>query len=323
MDLTAKKKKMLPRLYTYMIFESNVNYQEQYAKIVLELEEKGILSPKWKSEFSLYLLVKSYFPSAIYQYRTSWLKGQSLDIYVPELQLGVEYQGRQHYEAVEFFGGNEGLEDNQRRDRIKKEKCKEHGIVILEWDYNEKIEDIRLKSKFDELNLILPPKTSLGLDDVYYRKKEQDTRDTVEESNDKIYQYSLEGTFVAAYKNIQEASEKTGIKYFNIQRACKGFRNSAGGFQWRILERESFDNIKPLSKNKNSTNEPQKVMQLDRDGTVIKEYNSIAEAVKATGINSKSIRDVINGKQHHAGGFLWKKRHLRNKQFVFSKRQKD
>lgn len=35
-------------------------------------------------------------------------------------------------------------------------------------------------------------------------------------------------------------------------------------------------------------------------------YNSIAEAVRLTGINSKSIRDAATGKQNHAGGFKWK-----------------
>lgn len=35
-------------------------------------------------------------------------------------------------------------------------------------------------------------------------------------------------------------------------------------------------------------------------------YDSIADAVRQTGINSKSIRDAANGKQKQAGGYKWK-----------------
>ena len=48
------------------------------------------------------------------------------------------------------------------------------------------------------------------------------------------------------------------------------------------------------------------IVQMDDDGNTIHEYGSIAEAVKLSGVNSKSIRDAANGVQKHAGGFVWK-----------------
>lgn len=42
------------------------------------------------------------------------------------------------------------------------------------------------------------------------------------------------------------------------------------------------------------------------DGTIIKEFDTIASVVKEVGINSKSIRDAANGVQKHAGGYCWK-----------------
>ena len=39
---------------------------------------------------------------------------------------------------------------------------------------------------------------------------------------------------------------------------------------------------------------------------LIKKYESIAQAVRETGVNSKSIRDTAKGIQKHAGGFVWK-----------------
>jgi len=47
-------------------------------------------------------------------------------------------------------------------------------------------------------------------------------------------------------------------------------------------------------------------MQMDDDGNLINEFESLSEAIKITDINSKSIRDCCNGKQKHAGGFVWK-----------------
>lgn len=58
----------------------------------------------------------------------------------------------------------------------------------------------------------------------------------------------------------------------------------------------------------NSPNKPQgrAVLQLTDDMTLIMKYESISEAERETGINSKSIRDASKGVQKHAGGFVWR-----------------
>lgn len=48
------------------------------------------------------------------------------------------------------------------------------------------------------------------------------------------------------------------------------------------------------------------VLQLDDEMNIIERFETIAEAVRKTGINSKSIRDTAKGVQKHAGGFIWK-----------------
>lgn len=47
------------------------------------------------------------------------------------------------------------------------------------------------------------------------------------------------------------------------------------------------------------------ILQLDSDGNIIKEFDTIAAAVREVGINSKSIRDAANGVQKRAGGYRW------------------
>lgn len=48
------------------------------------------------------------------------------------------------------------------------------------------------------------------------------------------------------------------------------------------------------------------ILQLSDDMMIIKRYETVADAVRETGINSKSIRDAAKGVQKHAGGFVWK-----------------
>ena len=66
-----------------------------------------------------------------------------LDVYNEELQLAIEYSGRQHYEFVPFFHKNyEAFLNQKYRDEMKKTKCKEHGIKLIEIPYTVKLEDI-------------------------------------------------------------------------------------------------------------------------------------------------------------------------------------
>lgn len=48
------------------------------------------------------------------------------------------------------------------------------------------------------------------------------------------------------------------------------------------------------------------IIQLDDNMQMINRFDSIAEAVRQTGINSKSIRDAAKGVQKHAGGYVWR-----------------
>jgi hypothetical protein len=90
----------------------------------------------WVSEASLYELIKSQYPDAVFQWSASWLGRQSIDVYVPSINVAFEYQGQQHYQPVELFGGEQGLIATQSRDRIKRERLTKHGVRLIEWHYS-------------------------------------------------------------------------------------------------------------------------------------------------------------------------------------------
>lgn len=65
------------------------------------------------------------------QKKFKWMGLLSLDFYLSEYNTAIECQGRQHFIPVDFFGGENGLIETQKRDNKKFELCKENGIRII------------------------------------------------------------------------------------------------------------------------------------------------------------------------------------------------
>lgn len=69
------------------------------------------------------------------------------DFYLPNYNCCIEFDGEQHYEIFEYFGGFDKFVDTKIRDTIKNEYCKKNNIRLLRipyWDYNN-IEEILIK----------------------------------------------------------------------------------------------------------------------------------------------------------------------------------
>lgn len=121
--------------------------KERYDQFYSILIDNGVIITKWKSEYSLYELIRKKYPNAIYQYRAKWLSHQSLDIYIPDKRIGIEYQGIQHYKPVSLFGGLPHFRLQQELDNRKRKLCSEQGIRLIEWRYDEPISSDMLKKK--------------------------------------------------------------------------------------------------------------------------------------------------------------------------------
>ncbi|MDO6758107.1 hypothetical protein Q4598_17850 [Phaeobacter inhibens] len=110
----------------------------------------------WVSEVALLDLVRNYWPSAVHQWRAGFLGLQSVDIFVPEERLAIEYQGQQHYEAVDLFGGQEGLIATQARDERKRKLLRLHDVRLLEWPYDAPIQTEELRGRLSALGIQIP-----------------------------------------------------------------------------------------------------------------------------------------------------------------------
>lgn len=109
------------------------------------------LPKQWKSEFELYKLVKKHFEDARFQYSPDWLSPQRYDIFIPSLNIAIEYQGIQHFQSVDFFGGEEGYQHRLALDEKKKLKSKSNGIKIIEWLFTESISKMVLDGKIKQV----------------------------------------------------------------------------------------------------------------------------------------------------------------------------
>jgi gas vesicle protein len=113
--------------------------------------EKG---DRWTSETILYQLIESRYGDEYTierHHRPKWLDGLELDIFIVETGVGVEYQGVQHYEAVEHWGGEEALEERQERDARTKELCRERGVDVVEVRHDEELSEELVRRKIDSV----------------------------------------------------------------------------------------------------------------------------------------------------------------------------
>lgn len=83
--------------------------------------------------------LKKYFSDIIENYRPSFLKKRELDIFIPSLKVGIEYDGERWHKSAEW---------DLEKDRI----CKEHGIVLI------RIREPKCKNSEMFKNVILTPK---------------------------------------------------------------------------------------------------------------------------------------------------------------------
>lgn len=67
-----------------------------------------------------------------------WLKYKNnlrLDFYLPDYNIAIECQGKQHFEAIDIFGGNRNFQVTIERDNKKRELCQKNNITLLYYSH--------------------------------------------------------------------------------------------------------------------------------------------------------------------------------------------
>ncbi len=112
---------------------------------------------KWKSEYLAFELTQKIYgkENVTFQYRPFFLNFNghqlSYDIFIPKKKIAIEYQGKQHFEPIDYFGGQIAFEQQQRRDKIKANLSKENNIKLVYLSYWEDLSIETIKKKIREI----------------------------------------------------------------------------------------------------------------------------------------------------------------------------
>jgi len=79
----------------------------------------------------------------------------SFDFYLNNYNVLIEFDGRQHFMAINFFGGEKGLKLRQANDKIKNDYCKKKNIRLIRISYKVKNIEEYLENKLKELKIII------------------------------------------------------------------------------------------------------------------------------------------------------------------------
>lgn len=164
-----KKRWRLENKFAYYFLDRQIKRESDLYSVpntILELAKKeeycGELGyytkpiNRWKSEELVYNIVKKLYNDylVIYQYRPPYLSTESgsmsYDIYICGLKVAIEYQGKQHFEPVEYFGGKENHEKQKQRDKLKAELSKKNGVKLVYINYWESITPELIKKRVEE-----------------------------------------------------------------------------------------------------------------------------------------------------------------------------
>lgn len=112
---------------------------------------------RWKSEQEMYRCVERVFRGWTVEYQSHpWFLGrQSYDVYVHGKNLAFEYQGKQHFKPIDFFGGEEGYLQRVELDKRKRELNRKNGVHLIYVNYWENINDALIRQKISELGIEL------------------------------------------------------------------------------------------------------------------------------------------------------------------------
>ena len=95
----------------------------------------------------------SILNSVLYQYRPFFLKSEkgqmSYDVFICGLNIAIEYQGKQHFEPVELFGGEDSYKKQVVRDKLKWKLSKENNITLVYINYLDDISSVLIREKID------------------------------------------------------------------------------------------------------------------------------------------------------------------------------
>jgi very-short-patch-repair endonuclease len=61
----------------------------------------------------------------------------SFDFYLPDHNICIEFDGKQHFKSIDWFGGDKEFIKNKERDKVKDDWCVNNNVGLLRIKYNQ------------------------------------------------------------------------------------------------------------------------------------------------------------------------------------------
>ncbi len=246
--------------------------------------------------------IKKYFSDAVDNYRIKELGKREIDIYIPSIKVGIEYDGGYYHIDPE---------NDLEKDKI----CNNLGIKLFRIRDNkcEKIKSTSIcyyrknKSTEDLMEIIIKLLNDLGVKEVNI-DIEKDLESIYSEIEFTTKKESLASKYPTIAKEWNfEKNGNLSPKHIAPKSNKKvWWKCSKCGYEWMANPNHRVRGqgcpkcgIVKIKKSKNKV-----TIQMTLDGRIIKKYNSLKEAEEKTGI--KHISSVCNNKRNTAGGYKWK-----------------
>ena len=276
------------------------------------------------AEQAVYYYVKKVFPDAISRYTEIFSNGMELDIYIPSIKLGVEYDGMAWHKS-----------DKLLREKKKYKICQDNGIHL-----------IRLMEKPSEGGILTTADESITIMDGPMHEKKHIAKvirlllDKIDpESNPWTRQKPVYHSSTDINLDRDEAEIRSYMT--KVKNGSFAEQHPALAEEWHPTKngRLSPDKVKPHSDinvwwtcptcgyeysatvghrvsgtgcpkcgfRKSAQAKQKSVIMLDPVSyEELRLFDSISEASQALGINSSNISMVCKGHRNKAGGFSWK-----------------
>ena len=142
----------------------------------------------------------------------------------------------------------------------------------------------------------------------YGKHHTEETKRLIQEANGKpVCQFDMDLNFIQEYPSAKFAEKCTGIWHSMISGCCNRQEcyKTAGGFIWIYKDEVDCINKEEYMQWIHHDKLPKPVYQFSLKMEFIKEYPSIGEASRQTGIPNANISVALSGKVLSSGGYIW------------------
>lgn len=222
----------------------------------------------------------------------------------------IELHGEQHYFPFTFNSESdmqkkENFLHRKHLDKLKEDYCSENNIPLLIIRYtNFQTKEKIVKGFYEKLL-----QKNITFDDYIFSSKQ--IKDDLQVKHKRVYKRKVvqidipNKNIIREYNSMEEAYKITGISSGQISDCCKGNCKTAGGYAWAY--NNGNVNIEEVIKRATIPNRTNAVVifQKDKNGNIIKEWQSITEAAHFLGVSHQGIQACCSGKQKTCKGFVW------------------